>query len=243
LLSDRLPTHAADTVGGEILRDRASRSLSNGSNGGNRRSLDVVQVDDLLRNLASGSLLRAVAGDVASLSALVASLASRVERAAVGSSAVARDVAQLTTRVALHGLSLTVASKVVGAAALVAGGWTRTASETATAIASDEAAATHGHATAHGANRVGASASKMAWLAAVVAATAGSGATQTKGRAVSLDMAKTLAVVALLGLSGTRQRAAVGLVAWLLAVVAETLGGRANLGIVANIATLVASPT
>lgn len=53
----------------------------------------------------------------------------------------------------------------------------------------------------------------MAGLAAVVAAAAGAGSAQAKGRAVSLDMAKTLAVVALLGLGGARQGAAVGLVA------------------------------
>ncbi|KAH7375388.1 hypothetical protein B0T11DRAFT_270257 [Plectosphaerella cucumerina] len=80
----------------------------------------------------------------------------------------------------------------------------------------------------------------MAGLAAVVAAAAGAGAAQAEGRAVSLDMAQTLAVVALLGLGGTGQRAAVGLVAGLLAVVAEALSGGADLGVVTNVATLVA---
>lgn len=83
----------------------------------------------------------------------------------------------------------------------------------------------------------------MAGLTAVVAATAGGVASQTQGRAVGLDMAESLAVVALLGLGGARKRAAVGLVARLLAVVAETLRGGANLGIVADVATLVASTT
>lgn len=83
----------------------------------------------------------------------------------------------------------------------------------------------------------------MAGLAAVVAATACSVAAQTEGRAVSLDVAETLAVVALLGLGGARKRAAVGLVAGLLAVVAETLRGGADLGVVADVATLVASTT
>jgi hypothetical protein len=59
--------------------------------------------------------------------------------------------------------------------------------------------------------------SKVTGLAAVVAPSAGAGAAQAEGRAVSLDVAKTLAVVALLGLSGARQRAAVGLVTGLLA--------------------------
>lgn len=54
---------------------------------------------------------------------------------------------------------------------------------------------------------------KVTGLAAVVAAAAGAGATQAEGRAVSLNVAKALAVVALLGLGGTGKRAAVGLVA------------------------------
>ena len=53
----------------------------------------------------------------------------------------------------------------------------------------------------------------MTGLATVVAAAASSGAAQTQSRAVSLNVAKTLAVVALLGLSGARKRAAVRLVA------------------------------
>lgn len=56
-------------------------------------------------------------------------------------------------------------------------------------------------------------------------------------------MTKPLAVVALLGLGGARKRAAVRLVAGLLAVVAKALRRGANLGIVADIATLVASTT
>lgn len=75
-------------------------------------------------------LLVALAGDVASLAAAVASLAGSVERASVGSSALAGDVAKLTTSIALHGLSLAIASEVVGATALVACSRTRTTSET-----------------------------------------------------------------------------------------------------------------
>ena len=125
--------------------------------------------------------------------------------------------------------------------------------------------------------RKGQTYSKMARLAAVVAATAGSSAAQAKGRAISLDVTQTLAVVALLSLGGTGQGAAVGLMAccgilvyvdggqWQEkaipgclpinqvsmceifrvqsqhTVVAETLSRGANLGIVANIAALVAS--
>lgn len=54
----------------------------------------------------------------------------------------------------------------------------------------------------------------MAGLTAVVAATAGGSAAQTESRAVGLDVAQSLAVVALLGLGRARKRAAVGLVAY-----------------------------
>ena len=57
----------------------------------------------------------------------------------------------------------------------------------------------------------------MTGLAAIVAASAGASAAQAQSRAVSLNVAKTLAVVALLGLSGARKRAAIGLMAGLLA--------------------------
>ena len=83
----------------------------------------------------------------------------------------------------------------------------------------------------------------MTRLAAVVAATGSGVAGQAESRAVGLDVTKTLAVIALLGLSGARKRAAVRLVARLLAVVAKALRGGADLGIVADIATLVASTT
>lgn len=55
--------------------------------------------------------------------------------------------------------------------------------------------------------------SKMAGLATVVATAAGTSTAQAEGRAVSLNVAETLAVVALLGLGGSGKRASVGLVA------------------------------
>ncbi len=54
----------------------------------------------------------------------------------------------------------------------------------------------------------------MTWLPAVVTTTAGTGPAQAKSRAVSLDVSEALAVVALLGLGGARERAPVGLVAY-----------------------------
>jgi hypothetical protein len=75
--------------------------------------------------------LSAVSADVAGLAAPVAGLASSVERATVRGRAVTGDVTELTASVALHGLSLAVASKVVRAAALVAAGSTATGETTA----------------------------------------------------------------------------------------------------------------
>jgi len=217
--------------------------LSHGSDRSNRGSRNAANVN-LRRDLANtrSVLLRAVAGDVSSLTALVAGLSSGVERATIGSSAVSRDVAELAAGVALHSLSLAVTSKVVGTTTLVASGRARTTGKTTSAVATGEATTTHGSTTAHSrTNGVGAGASKVTGLATVVAAAAGASAAQAEGRAVSLDVTKTLAVVALLGLSGSGKRASVGLVARLLAVVAETLGRGADLSVMANIATLVAS--
>ena len=66
-------------------------------------------------------------------------------------------------------------------------------------------------------NRRGGTHSQVTGLAAVIASTTGASAAQTESRAVSLNVAETLAMVALLGFSGTRERAAIGLVARLLA--------------------------
>jgi hypothetical protein len=220
--------------------------LSDWGDRGNGRSRDAgsgVHVD-ILVDLTVGSLLRTVTGDVASLTALVAGLASSVQGTTVRGSAITGDVTELATSVALHGLSLAVASEVVRSAALVAGSRARSAANkatTATISAKATAAGSNGTAAAHvGASRVGASASQVADLTAVVATTAGAGTAQPKGRAVSLDMTKTLTVVALLSLGGAGKGAAVRLMAGLLAVVAEALRRRADLSVVTNVATLVA---
>ena len=97
----------------------------------------------------------------------------------------------------------------------------------------------------------------MTDLAARVAATTLRTTTHTEGRAVGLDVSKTLAMVALLGytgsvllfihlfgqtltLSGARVRAVVALMTRLFAVVAQTFTAGADLGVVANIAAFVA---
>lgn len=94
-----------------------------------------------VERLLAGSLaVRAVARDVSGLRALVAHLAGGAQRAAVGGGAVARDVAQLTTGIALHGLSLAVTGKVVGTAALVASRSARVAAISTTEAATETAA-------------------------------------------------------------------------------------------------------
>lgn len=83
--------------------------------------------------------------------------------------------------------------------------------------------------------------SQVTRLTAVVT-TVGSSA-QPQGRAVGLNVTQALAVVALLSLGCPWKGALVGLVSWLLAVVAQTLCGGTNLRIVANIATLITGTT
>jgi hypothetical protein len=148
---------------------------------------------------------------------------------------------KLAAGVALHSLGLAVTGKVVRSTALVASGRASATSETATETSSIAATRRTASSTTH--SRVGAVAGKMASDTAAVAASAGAGSTQTQSWAVSLDVSETLAVVALLGLGGARMRASVRLVAWLLAVVAQPLRGRANLGIMANVSALEARTT
>lgn len=203
--------NAGDTTGDTRYTDigagdtrNASRDTRDAAGNAHRNTRDT-------RHVTSSSLLGAVARDVASLTTLVAGLTSSVQRSAVGGRAVARDVSELAAGITLHSLSLAVTGKVVGATALVAGGSPRTG-ETATAAKATSVGSTANRrtSTAHvDAGGVGACASQMARLAAVVAATAGAGTAQAQGRAVGLNMAKALAVVALLSLGGAREGALV----------------------------------
>lgn len=130
----------------EVLCDCSSsdRGRNNGgcrvrsSLSGNRSSSHSIGSGNRCRLAVGFGLLVALAGNVTSLATAVASLAGSVEWATIGSSALARDVTKLTTSVALHGLSLAVASEVVRATALVASGRTSTASSE-TAAESTEA--------------------------------------------------------------------------------------------------------
>jgi hypothetical protein len=95
-----------------------------------------------LAGITVGGLLGAVAGDVTGFSALVASLSGRVERTAIGSRAVARDVTELAASVALHSLSLAIAGEVVRSTTLVARSRARTTDEAATAAGEPSITAT-----------------------------------------------------------------------------------------------------
>jgi hypothetical protein len=120
-----------------LLRHRLSRnrcgndgSSSVGSLSGKRGSSDSISSSNRCRLAIGLILLVAFAGDMSGLATAVASLASSVERASIGSSALARNVSKLTTSVTLHGLSLAVAGKVVRTTALVASSRARATSET-----------------------------------------------------------------------------------------------------------------
>jgi hypothetical protein len=127
--------------------DRSHRSL------GSRNAANI----DFRGNLAVGVLLGAVARDMAGLTALIASLAGSVQRAAIGSGTVAGNVTEFTTSIALHSLSLAITGIVVGTTTLVACGRTRAASESTSSSKTTAIAATsHRGTAAHGTNRVGA---------------------------------------------------------------------------------------
>jgi hypothetical protein len=185
---------------------------------------------------------------MSSLATAVAGLASSVERAAVRCSAVARNVTQFATGVALHGLSLAISGEMVWSATLVAGSRTRATSKGAPSTESTECAtgrATSTTSHASSSTRVGAVAGQVASQATAIASSAGSSSAQAQSRAISLrlsenecerhtrrtylDVSEALAMVALLRLGSAGMRASIGLVARLLAVIAKPLRGRAHL--------------
>jgi hypothetical protein len=83
----------------------------------------------------------------------------------------------------------------------------------------------------------------MSRLSTVVASSTGTSTAQSESWAISLNVSKALAMVALLGLSGSWQRASIRFVSGLLAVVAKALSRRAHFSVVADIAALVAGTT
>jgi len=84
------------------------------------------------RKVTVGSLLWAVTRDVTSFTALVASLASSVERSTVRSGAVAGDMPELAACIAFHSLGLTVPGKVIWSSTLIASSRTGSTSKTTT---------------------------------------------------------------------------------------------------------------
>jgi len=88
--------------------------------------------------------LRAIAADMSGFTASIAGLTSLVQRSTVWSLAVTADVSELATSIALHGLGLAIASKMVGPTALVARRCAIVANETsaiATSVASSRRSA------------------------------------------------------------------------------------------------------
>jgi len=188
----------------------------------------------------------AIFADVSRLAALVARLSGGVQGTSIGSGAVARDVAQFATGIALHGLRLAIAGIVVGSATFVARrgavvGHVVTPAKTSTATVSATTATSRDGSSSRrdGAGR-GTVTGQVTDLAARVAAAGGGTAADAQGRTVGLDVAQTLAMITLFRLGRARHGALVGLVARLLAVVTQPLRRGADLGIVTDIATLVA---
>jgi len=130
-----------------------------------------------------------------SFAALIASLASSVKRSTVGSSAVARDVAELAACITFHSLSLAVTSEVVRSTALVARSGAGSTSKSTTGNESSSISTTSDTNTTAGARDWPwaswgwARASQMTWLTTVVATSAGSSSAETQSWAVSLNVA------------------------------------------------------
>ena len=198
------------------------------------RSIDIHSAADWSPVLG----LWAVAGDVSGLTALITGLAGSAERSTVWRSAVAGDVAKLATGEALQGLSLAVSGEVVALTALVAGGWAWSTLESPAWSKSSLKSTAWSESSTASSWWGSAVAGKMSLKAAGVAASSGS--SEAKSWAISLDVSNAGARVALLGLGGTWQWTSVGLVSWLLAVIAETLSRGALVGGVTDLATFVA---
>lgn len=187
-----------------IMKCRKPRLSSRSGSSGNRSGLGGrCHTVDL-------TCLWAVLRDVADFATPIARLgAFVVDGAAVRSSAVTGDMAKLAASVALHGLGLAVASEVVGPAALVARSSTIAAivpsahAATASSVSSARGAAVGAVALqlisqGSGRNFPHSTYSKVSNLAAGIAARVAATA-QAQRWAVSLHVAETLTVIALLG--------------------------------------------
>lgn len=233
--------HRGLSSSGDPLKDLCDRS-----NRGDDWSDTEI---DITAKVTIGSLLWAVTGDMASLATLVASLASSVERTTVRGSAISGDVTELAASVALHSLSLAISGEVVRSTALVTSSrtWSTNKSSARSESATESTTGTT-KTTASAWNRTRTSwawarTSQMSGLSAVIASTTGTSTAQSKSWAIGLNVSQTLAVVALLSLGSSWQRASVGFVSGLLAVVAKALSRGAHFSIMADIAALVAGTT
>jgi len=173
-----------------------------------------------------------------------------------GVRAIPADVPKLPTTVTLDRVGLAIAGKVIVPATLVANDPSRTAAESpATSTTSTAEITTADTAAAAAANPVaralwtvtcqvagtttGVTSGARAAGTGVASTAADATATaDTKVRAVGLEMTDTAAGVTLLGVVGAGLGAGRGLVAGLLAVVAETLGLWATVGKVTNVTAL-----
>ena len=175
---------------------------------------------------------------MACLSASVARLAGGAQRTSVGRGTVPADVAELAASVALHCLSLTIPSVVVGPTALVASSGPATA-ESSTASEPESSTSDGCSPTESACSR--AVASQVAGVAAAVASSSSAGSGKPQSRAIGLNVSETLTVVALFGIRSPGLGANIGLMARLLAVVAETLRRSADLREVSDGTALVTS--
>ncbi len=239
-----------------LLRD--GRDGSNDGRRDRRDTLDGdVRVRDnvgLRVDTAVGVLLWAVTDDVARDAAVVADLAGGVQGPTVGGGAVVGDVTKLAAGIALHGLRLAVTGVVVGATALEAGGMAGAASESTAAGATNETTSGDRGSTAHrrhgggvGASALGTVSTRtsrwglterkaqevqsyhqMANLTTIVAASARSVNHQAESGTIGLDMAETLAMIALLVLGAARLRALGDLMFWSSGLISLVPGRRSG---------------
>jgi len=137
------------------------------------------------RKVTVGGLLWAVARDVTSFTALVASLASSVERSTVRSGAVTGDVTELAACIAFHSLGLTIPGKVIWSSTFVTSSRTGSTSKTTTGSESTTISTTRSTntttSTGNGscASWAWARTSQMSWLSTIITTAAGAGSTQT----------------------------------------------------------------
>lgn len=135
---------------------------------------------------------RTISRNMTCLTAFIADLASRVERAAIGRSAISGDMAQFATRVAFHSLGLTIACIVVWPAAFVARCSSIVANKSSPETTTAAVATTWSATAAWGPwcrVWIRAAASQMPHLSTRIAATSCSSTTKAESGAISLDVA------------------------------------------------------